>query len=166
MTVEAGFRQLARIGFSCLLAVGVAAAASPDQLPDVTSGKPVSLRAEGDVLHVVFFAARCPPCVEELEPLRLLHDRWGEDGYRLVLVGVSHRQSADRPARFASSNRAPGALVHDTAGALQTALAADGVPAHVVFGPDGAEVARAGSFDSTIEETVPRLLVAARGARR
>ena len=50
-------------------------------------------RAEAEVLHLVFFATWCPPCVQELERLADLEERWGNRGYRLVLVAVRNRHT-------------------------------------------------------------------------
>ncbi len=110
------------------------------------------------VLHLVFFATWCPPCIDELPRLAELEARWGDRGYRLVLVAVPYRQSRDRLEQFMLNHRPPGTLGFDTTGAVQRTFGVQELPAHILVGPDGAVLARAGALGPEIRQRVSTLL--------
>ena len=104
-----------------------AAAWLPVELEDPATGSRVELSAGAPALHVVLFATWCPPCVDELEELAELEARWGEHGYRLILVAVSTRHTPSKLARFAEQRRTPGRLLLDADGLLDGAETNTGV---------------------------------------
>lgn len=142
-----------------LAAVGGAAAQTlPLSAQDPVGGATVTIAAGNPATHVVLFATWCPPCVDELEDLAALEARWGDLGYRLVIVAVSARQDADRLARFRSAHSPPGRLLFDADGAVQAALGAEELPAHFVFDRSGALVVSGPSLDGAVEDRIEELV--------
>ena len=93
-----------------LLGGGTAAAQLPLTFERPSDGRPVELTAGAPALHVVFFATWCPECVDELDRLADLEARWNGRGYRLVLVAVPTRHTAERLRKFAQDRMPPGEL--------------------------------------------------------
>ncbi len=146
-----------------LVLAGVPALAAPLPLDllDPRTGKSVRVAPGPKALHVVFFATWCSPCTAELEGLADLETRWRDGGYRLVLVAVASRHTAERLARHAGEHELPGQLLYDASGAAEAALHADGLPAHIVFDAAGKEVARSGALDDQIRDAVAQLVLGA-----
>jgi thiol-disulfide isomerase/thioredoxin len=157
MNLRASSRLAAVLAALCW-AAAAAGSGLPLSLEEPGTGRGVEVRAGDPALHLVFFATWCPPCVDELERLADLEERWGEQGYRLVLIAVRTRQSGERLAKFVVKQRPPGQLLFDTDGRAERALSAKQVPTHVVLNSAGTEIARAGSLDGAIEDAVRRLL--------
>jgi len=116
-------------------------------LLDPQSGTREVLGRGSPLLHVAFFATWCRDCVDELDRLAEIDDRWGDRGYRLVLVAVPSRQTVERLAAFADERSLPGRLAFDESGKLAATLGADHLPTHVLLNSDGVEVGRAESAD-------------------
>lgn len=114
----------------------------------------VLLQPGAEVLHVVFFATWCPPCVEELNRLADLDARWEERGYRLVVVAVRARHTPERLARFAAQHRPPGELYLDASGQAARALGAESVPTHVLLDATGRLIHRADALDDGVVEAL------------
>lgn len=120
-----------------------AAQNDPVSLHNPVTGQTAGLEIGAPVLHIVFFALWCPPCLDELEALRQLHARWAERGYRLVLVAVQTRHTAERLTRFAAEHDLPGELLFDIDGAAEQRFAAAGLPTHLLLDESGEVVLRA-----------------------
>jgi len=121
-------------------------------------GAVVELVAGAPALHVVFFATWCPPCADELPRLSELEARWGERGYRLVMIAVQHRQTAERVEEFRREDAAPGEWLYDTDGTVQAASKMDGLPTHFVFDSAGREIRRSGALDDGVAAAIESLL--------
>lgn len=135
-----------------------AASELPLTATDPSNGRAVAIAPGAAALHVVVFATWCPPCVDELDPLAQLEARYGELGYRLIIVGVAKRQSAERLASFIDTDQPPGTVLFDSDGSVQKALGASELPAHFVFDSRGALVLRAGSLDDGVADAVRKLV--------
>jgi hypothetical protein len=135
----------------------------PLTLVDPVGGARVEVQAGGEALHVVAFATWCPDCVGELERLAELEARFSGRGYRLVVIGVQTRQTAERLARFVGEKKPPGRWLFDAEGLAERALAADALPLHVLFDSTGSEVARSRTLDAAFEAVIEERL-ARRGA--
>jgi hypothetical protein len=96
--------------------------------------------------------------MDELEQLSELDARWHERGYRLVLVAVQDRHSAERLKRFKAEHRPPGKLVYDGTGAASRALGGSDLPTHIVYDAAGREVARSSGLNGEVEQAVAELL--------
>jgi thiol-disulfide isomerase/thioredoxin len=114
----------------------------------------------------VFFATWCPDCVEELTQLGGLEARWEEQGYRLVIVAVRTRQSADRLVDFIEEERPPGRLLFDMKGEAERAWNVTQLPTHVVLDASGREVARSNKLDGKVETAIAELFAERRGGGR
>lgn len=148
-----------KLALAALLVVGTAAAGPlPVTLTDPVRGGETKLDAGAAALHVVFFATWCPPCMEEMDRLRDLSERWEDRGYRLVLIAVATRHRPDRLAELAARERPPGTLLFDAEDRARRAFGADELPAHVVLDARGREVARAGALGDEIERALRQLL--------
>jgi peroxiredoxin len=136
----------------------------PLSLQDPVTGEQVRLEPGVRLLHVAFIATWCPVCVDELEALAELEARWEERGYRLVLVAVKTRHTAERLARFAGRERLPGRFLFDAEGKAEFALGARDLPMHLLLDSEGRELMRAASLEEGIDAEVARLLSGGRGA--
>jgi thiol-disulfide isomerase/thioredoxin len=119
----------------------------------------VHLRAGAPVLHLVFFATWCPPCRDELPALYDLVARWGDRGYRLVVVAVPARQSTARLREFLATESVEGELLFDEIGAGPAKYRITQLPLHVLLDASGEEVLRAPSLDHEIESAVERMML-------
>jgi thiol-disulfide isomerase/thioredoxin len=137
----------------------------PVELVDVSTGNVASLTAGAPATHVVLLATWCPPCVDELAGLADLEERWGDRGYRLVLVAVRHRHDLERLIKFREQRRTPGQLLFDDSGKAQRAFDAEQLPAHLVFDSAGNELGRTNALDAGIAELIEGLLRSRDAAR-
>jgi thiol-disulfide isomerase/thioredoxin len=149
---------------SCLLLAvgllgGAVEAALPVVLEEPGSGSEVTLEAGAPVLHIVFFATWCPPCIEELDRLAETEARWQERGYRLILIAVQTRHTAERLRRFAAEMQPPGELLFDSQGRAAKALGGSHLPSHLLFDSSGKEVHRAASLDDGVVEALQELII-------
>jgi thiol-disulfide isomerase/thioredoxin len=134
----------------------------PLKLTDPVTGNKVNLKPEGALLHLVFLATWCPPCMEEMSDLAEIEARWGGSGYRLVLVAVPTRQSPERLREFLLTDDPPGTLLLDHANAGLRASGTSDIPAHVLVAADGKVIHRAESLDAGVEQAIEAFM----GARR
>jgi thiol-disulfide isomerase/thioredoxin len=147
-----------------LLAAAAARAEAPLELQDPSSGRTVAVESGDRATHLVFFATWCPQCVGELEQLAEIEARRSGQGYRLIVVGVRTRQSAERLAEFVAAERPPGRLLFDATGQAESRHGVVRLPTHVVLDATGREVARASELAPTIEQALADLLDVRRGA--
>jgi thiol-disulfide isomerase/thioredoxin len=152
-----------RVGRVAALLVGlglaaVAAGAAGPTLEDPRTGQAVVLAPDAQVTHLVFFATWCPPCLEELRKLAELEARWGDEGYRLVIVAVQVRHTRERLAGFIAERQPPGRVLFDAKGEAERFWKASQVPTHLLLDARGATVVRRGALDSEIEKGIASLL--------
>jgi thiol-disulfide isomerase/thioredoxin len=136
--------------------------AFPLVLDDPVAGAKVRIDSGARALHLVFFATWCPPCLDEFESLADLEARYRHRGYRLVLVAVPTRQSADRLAQMIQRRRPPGTVTFDASGNVHDALGIGEIPAHVVIDSKGQVVHRGDGLKDGVEQAITGLL---RGGR-
>ncbi len=125
-------------------------------------GREVLVSPGAPVLHVVFFATWCPPCVDELRALADLEARWAGRGYRLVLVAVPTRQTRERLAAFVREASPPGEVLFDRTGSAERACGVERLPVHLLFEAKGQIVLRSENLADGVEAAVARIL----GGRR
>jgi len=135
----------------------VAAGELPVVLDDPVGQRQVTVEPGAPLLHVVFFATWCPPCLDELDRLSDLRDRWSEHGYRLVLVAVQARHTPERLARFAAERSLPGDLLFDSNGRVAKTLEADRLPTHLLYDETGRRLLRAASLSDGVEARIEQL---------
>jgi len=155
-----------RLALAAALSVALAAAACvfPGRAADAPvvenpkTGERAALAPGARALHLVFFATWCPPCVEELPRLAELEARWGDEGYRLVLVAVQTRQTSARLASFLAEHEVPGETWFAVSGEAEKFWKSDHLPSHIVLDAKGQEVARAGSLTPQVTAAIEQLL--------
>jgi thiol-disulfide isomerase/thioredoxin len=125
---------------------------------DPATGAPVALDPAQGPMHVVFIATWCRPCLAELPKLADLEERWKADGYRLFVVAVPTRQSADRLRELAEQGPIPGRLLFDSGGAVSAAFGAATIPTHALVDRQGHIVARSGVLDPAFHQAVERVV--------
>jgi thiol-disulfide isomerase/thioredoxin len=141
-----------------LVATGPAAVgAEIASLADPVSGEEVTVRS-GGLLHLVFFATWCPPCLEEFPGLADLEARWQDDGYDLVLVAVPTRQTTERLRELIASRRPPGRVLFDATGTVTADLMVRDVPTHILLDAEGREIARAGALEDGVVQRIRETL--------
>jgi len=96
----------------------------------------------GKVTVVNLWATWCPPCIAELPSLDRLEAEMGSDEFQVVAVSLDGALSDARDF-YDGHGIASLAVYQDSSTALATKLGAEGVPITVIYGPDGAELARA-----------------------
>ena len=126
----------------------------PVKLSDPVREKPVQLSPDGPLLHLVFLATWCPPCMDEIPRLSELDARWQESGYRLVLVAVPTRQTPARLRDFIETEDPPGTLLLDLYGLGLRESKTGQIPQHLLVAADGTVLLRADSLDDGVEEAV------------
>ena len=141
-----------------LVAASLGAPLAAATLQDPRTGRAAVLAPGAKALHLVFFATWCPVCVDELDELRDLEARWADHGYKLVVVAVRTRQTAERLAEFAKENRPAGRLLFDAKGEAEREWKASRLPTHVVLDAKGGEVARSNELDEKIEQAIGMLV--------
>lgn len=131
----------------------------PTRMIRDASGAETTLGAfQGDVLVVNVWATWCAPCVEELPTLGELQRRF--DGrLRVITVSIDSegkREQAQRELAERGGNSLP-FLIDMTRGILFD-VQGGGMPVTIIYGRDGAEIARlAGGADWSSDEAVALL---------
>jgi len=155
-------RMLVTLGAICLGAGATAGDGAPAPFPvsliDPRTGDAVELRPGAPLLHLVFFATWCPPCRDELPRLTELDTRWGNAGYRLVVVAVAARQSTERLREFVDSANIGGEVLFDSTGDVQKKLGATQLPTHVVVDERGTVLVRAPSLSAEVESVIESVM--------
>lgn len=154
------------------LAAAAPASAPPESVPldppltaqDPKTGESVPLDPRAGPMHVVVMATWCRPCLAQIPALFDLEDRYRPDGYRLFVVAVPTRQSAERLRRFALENPLPGRLLLDATGTVTAALGATTIPTNILVDRAGRVVARSESCGPDFVHAVARLIE--QGGRR
>jgi len=151
---------------AAILAFGGAAAAEPLRGIDVRTGAPAEVSVEGPVTHVVFLAGWCPPCLAQIDELRKWETRYGADGYRLVIVAVGRRQTAERVGKLDRDRELPGRLLFDSDGSLESRWSIADLPHHRLLDANGNDVWIGDEPNAEATAAVERLLQLTSGEGR
>jgi thiol-disulfide isomerase/thioredoxin len=127
-------------------------------LQDATGAETSMAAYQGEVVVLNLWATWCAPCVEEMPTLGALQRRFGD---RLRVVPISVDSEADRARAQTQLAELSGGslpfLIDISRGVLFDAQA-PGMPVTIIYGRDGAELARlAGGADWDSEEAVAML---------
>jgi cytochrome c biogenesis protein CcmG/thiol:disulfide interchange protein DsbE len=125
---------------------------------DPATGESVALDPRGGPMHLVVMATWCRPCLAQVPALFDLEDRYRPDGYRLFLIAVPTRQSAQRLERFAAESPVPGHLLLDATGTVTAALGATTIPTNILVDRTGRIVARSETPGPDFAREVARLV--------
>lgn len=143
-----------RLLLPALLLLAASSAAAATHLVDPVTGDRQTIEVGAPALHLVFFATWCPDCVDELEELSELDDRWSGRGYRLIIIAVQNRHTAERLKDFLEARDLSIELWWDVDGAAARRFEAESIPTHVVLDSKGKELARSSKLDDQIRDAV------------
>jgi peroxiredoxin len=127
---------------------------------------------EGEVVMINIWATWCAPCRFEMPSMERLHQRFKDDGLRILAISVDAKLGeADQVGRpggdlqaFADSLGLTFTILHDPSGEIQQLYQTTGVPETLLVGRDGViykKVAGPTEWDAPEHrELIRRLLVA------
>lgn len=138
----------------------------PLELERPQNGEKVRIEPGAPVLHLVFFATWCGPCVEELPRLANLEAKWVDRGYRLIIVAVPTRQSRERLLGFLREKTPPGALLFDGTGTVGSSCGVEQLPTHLLVGAGGEVIHRASFLSETLVREIEQRFGAGGGRAR
>lgn len=132
------------------------------------SGEAVSLAAlKGRVVLVNFWASWCVECRPEMPMFEQLHQAFAQQG--LTVLGINHRESATRIARFAERIGLTFPLVFDPQGEITASYGVIGLPSTFLVARDGRPVALAigpRAWDGPAARAIVRALLAETVAKK
>jgi peroxiredoxin len=146
------------VGAGCALAPLVSPPASAQKMPSMPTregwrvgdlaydftisdleGKPHRLKdmRGKNVVHLVFWATWCMPCIEEIPHLRDAYDRFRDQGFEIYGVVVAMNQTKEGVRSFAERNKMPYPILWDGDLKVMNRYRVDMIPQNFLIGRDG-----------------------------
>ncbi|MEE9219354.1 MAG: TlpA disulfide reductase family protein [Acidobacteriota bacterium] len=131
----------------------------PFDLPLIGGGRLAleDLGGEGPVLLVVW-AVWCPPCIDEFRELNRLHERYADQGLRILAVGVRYQQSLEEIQRFAREQAVNFTVLYDEREKVVQRYGVEYIPSNFLIDKDGTLRFSDSGLPSDLEERIQALL--------
>jgi peroxiredoxin len=130
---------------------------APDFTLESLDGDAVTLSAlAGQVVVLDFWATWCSPCVEGLDHLQQMHERYAEEG--LVVLAINVGEDRDEAAEFVADHSYTFTVLLDADGRVSDAYGVQAIPHTLIVDREG-EVHYTPGFPDEIEDTLERLLM-------
>jgi len=105
------------------------------------------------VVHVVFWATWCVPCLQEIPTLREVHEKYHDQGLAILGVVINLSQTRDGVRAVARNMKVNYPILWDGAGEVQERYNVSMIPQNFLIGKDGV-IRYAGSALPTDYETL------------
>lgn len=110
---------------------------------------------QGEAVLVNIWATWCPPCREEMPGLDALHERFIEDGFRIVAVSIDSHRAARDVREFVEAYGLGFTVLLDPHQRVTRAFRSVGVPESILLDREGRVTRRwVGAIDPLSEEVV------------
>jgi len=123
-----------------------------------------SLRGK-QVVHVVFWATWCVPCLQEIPTLRTIQEKYRDRGVQVLGIVVDMNQSKDDVRAAARDMKINYPILWDDGGAVQERYQVEYIPQNFLIGRDGVIRYAGTSLPSEYEALLDSLLKDAGTAR-
>lgn len=117
------------------------------------------------VVHVVFWATWCVPCLQEIPTLRATQEKYRDRGLQVLGIVVTINQTEDGVRAAARDLKVNYPILWDDGGAIQERYRVSSIPANFLIGKDGV-IRYAGSTLPTDYEALVDSLLRGAGAAR
>ncbi|HXH28713.1 MAG TPA: TlpA disulfide reductase family protein [Candidatus Polarisedimenticolia bacterium] len=95
------------------------------------------LVAQGKVVHVVFWATWCVPCIEEIPRLREAYTGFHQDGLEILGIAVDLNETRDGARAFAADYKINYPILWDAGGATMSRYGVSFIPQNFLIDRDG-----------------------------
>jgi cytochrome c biogenesis protein CcmG/thiol:disulfide interchange protein DsbE len=130
---------------------------APDFTLDSLDGDAVTLSAlAGQVVAIDFWATWCSPCVEGLDHLQQIHERYADQGLAVLAINVG--EDREEAAEFVADHGYTFTVLLDVDGRASDAYGVQAIPHTLIVDREG-EVHYTPGFPDEIEDTLGRLLM-------
>jgi peroxiredoxin len=129
-------------------------------------GKDYHLKGlRGDrIVHVVFWATWCVPCVEEIPRLREAYDKFHDRGFEVLGVALSMNETEDQVRAFAAQHKLNYPVLWDEGMTLMNRYRIDSIPQNFLIDREGIIRYAGNSLPQRYEETLERALAQPSGS--
>jgi peroxiredoxin len=115
------------------------------------------------VVHLVFWATWCVPCVEEVPHLREVYERYRDQGLEIVGIVVPMNQTKEGVRAFVEKFRMTYPILWDEGLTLMDRYRIDSIPRNILVGRDGVIRYAGTGLPADYEDLVRRSLAPAPG---
>ena len=117
------------------------------------------------VVHLVFWATWCMPCVEEVPHLKLIYDRYHAQGLEILGIVVAMNQTKEGVRTFVEKNGMAYPILWDGDLKLMNRYRVDSIPQNFLIDRDGIIRYAGIGLPSGYEELVRKMLAAPAATR-
>jgi peroxiredoxin len=127
------------------------------------------LLAQGRVVHLVFWATWCVPCIEEVPALRQAYAGYHDEGLEILGVAVDLNETRDGARAFAIDYKINYPILWDEGGATMDRYQVSFIPQNFLIGKDGvirfAGTSIPGDYDALVRKLLREGAAAGTAAR-